>query len=122
MQLPLNLFPRDDQLNLTRPLIRYHGGKWQIAPWIISNFPDHRVYVEPYGGAASVLLQKPRADAEIYNDLDSDMVNLLRVVRSQGDELVRLLELTPFARDEFDRAWEHTDDPLRKLAEPSSAR
>ena len=33
-----------------RPIVRYHGGKWLLAPWIISYFPAHRVYVEPYGG------------------------------------------------------------------------
>ena len=95
---------------ISRALVRYHGGKWQLAHWIISHFPTHRVYVEPYGGAASVLLKKPRAPAEVYNDLDSRMVNLFRVVRDRGADLKRAVELTPFAREEFDLAWEPTDD------------
>ena len=60
----------------TRPLLRWHGGKWILAPWIIGHFPPHRVYVEPFGGAGSVLIRKPRTYAEIWNDLDGHVVNL----------------------------------------------
>jgi DNA adenine methylase len=74
------------------------------------------VYVEPFGGAASVLLRKERAYAEVYNDLDDDVVNLFRVLQNpeQGGALVRLLELTPFARTEFELGWDETDDHVEK--------
>jgi DNA adenine methylase len=107
---------------LSRPLLRYHGGKWRIGKWILSHFPDHKVYVEPFGGGASVLLQKPRAKAEIYNDLDSDVVNLFRVLRDeeQSRQLVSRLSLTPFARGEFEDSLqesdtEHSVERARKL-------
>lgn len=86
---------------IKRPLVRYHGGKFLLAPWIISHFPRHRVYVEAFGGGGSVLLRKQRAYSEVYNDLDGDIVNLFRVVREQGDDLRMALELTPFAREEY---------------------
>jgi DNA adenine methylase len=70
--------------------------------------------VEPFGGGASVLLRKPAAYAEVYNDLDRRLVALFRVLRDreQAAELIRLLELTPFAREEFHLAYEETEDPV----------
>ena len=53
----------------TRPILRYHGGKWKLADWIIGNIPNHRIYVEPFGGAASVLLKKPRSYAVPVNQV-----------------------------------------------------
>lgn len=78
-----------------------------LAPWIISHFPNHKVYVEPFGGAASVLMQKPRSYAEVYNDLDGEIVSLFKILRdeAQSQELRRRLDLTPFAREEFDSAY-----------------
>lgn len=61
-----------------RPLIRYHGGEWRLAPCILQHLQPHRCYVEPFGGAADVLLQKPRAYAEVYNDSVGASGNLLR--------------------------------------------
>lgn len=76
--------------------------------------PRHDVYTEAFGGGASAMLRKPRARAEVYNDLDGTIVHLFRVLqdRDQARELVRLLMLTPFARAEFDAAYEPTDDPV----------
>lgn len=97
-----------------RPIVRYHGGKWKLAPWIIEHLPPHRVYVEPFGGGGSVLLQKPRSYAEVYNDLDGEMVNLFMVVRDRGAELARLVELTPFARAEYLGSFPESDDPVEQ--------
>lgn len=98
----------------TRPIMRYHGGKWRLAKWLISHFPAHRIYVEPFGGAASVLLQKERCYAEVYNDLDGEIVNVFRVMQSPElrDRLIEMLRFTPYARAEFALAWEKTADQV----------
>lgn len=100
-----------------RPVLRYPGGKWRLAPWVISHFPAHDVYVEPFCGGASVLLRKPRArHGEVINDLDGDVVNLFRVLRDKtlAMELKGGMELTPFAREEFISALSPSDDPVER--------
>lgn len=97
-----------------RPLIRYHGGKWKLSDWIIANLPEHRVYVEPFSGAASVLLKKPRSTVEVINDKCSEITNLFSVVRDRGVELQQKLELTPYSRDEFDLSYLPADDPMER--------
>lgn len=103
---------------MQRPVIRYHGGKFgsggSVARRIAGLFPPHRVYVEPFGGAASVLMQKPRSYAEIYNDRYDGVVNVFRVLRDPeaSAELERRLRLTPFARAEFEQCTAADIDDL----------
>lgn len=98
------------------PALRYHGAKFRLAPWVMQFFPEHKAYVEPFGGAAGVLLQKPRAYAEVYNDLDDDIANFFRVLRdsAQAPRLIELLHLTPYARAEFDLAYGECSDPIER--------
>lgn len=105
--------PRDRP---TRPVVRYHGGKWLLAPWIIEHFPEHRTYIEPFGGGGSVLLRKPRSYAEIYNDRWGDIVNVFRVLRDPetSAQLEKQLRLTPFARDEFELSREPSSNPVEQ--------
>lgn len=102
-------------MTVKRPVLRWHGGKWKLAPWIIQHFPQHRTYVEPFGGAGSVLMRKERSYAEVWNDLDEDVVNLFRVLRSpDADELVRRVYLTPFSKADFIAAYGDTDCPIER--------
>lgn len=97
---------------IKHPAIRYHGGKFRLASWIISHFPEHRCYVEPFGGGASVLLKKEASEAEVYNDLDGDVVNLFRVLRNPetAQQLIDACALTPYSRDEFNCAYENSEN------------
>lgn len=107
-------------MTVARPVLRYHGGKFKLARWIISNLPKHRVYVEPFGGGGSVLMQKPRSYAEVYNDLWDTVVNVFQVLRDpeSAAKLEQLLRLTPFSRTEFDKCGEielaEIADPIEK--------
>lgn len=100
------------KLKINRPALRYFGGKWRIAPWIVSNFPTHVSYVEPFCGAASVLLQKTPSKLETINDKDLEVVNFFSVLRNNTDQLIREIELTPYSRYEYWNAYKPTDDPV----------
>lgn len=95
-----------------RPALRYFGGKWRIAPWIISHFPKHTVYCEPFAGSASVLLRKDRSVHEVLNDKDGEVINFFDILRTRTDEFVSAISLTPFSRKELERSYESTDDPF----------
>lgn len=82
----------------------YYGAKGRLAPRIVSMFPDHRVYLEPFFGSGAVLLSKPRAVTEIVNDLDGAIVAFFRCLRDRPEDLERVCALTPYARDEFEAA------------------
>ena len=101
---------------IRRPVLRYHGGKFRLAPKLIEIFPPHRVYTEAFGGGASVLMQKPRCYAEIYNDLDGEVVNVFRVLqdRKKAQRLEELLRVTPFAREEFLLSYQHAKNDVER--------
>lgn len=98
----------------------YPGGKTYLASWLISHFPEHKCYVEVFGGGASVLVNKDESHTEVYNDRDGDLVQFFRVMRDREDELIAWLNRTPYARDqhnEFKEAFyggERPDDPIER--------
>ncbi|QAY80162.1 DNA adenine methylase [Sphingosinicella sp. BN140058] len=99
-----------------REALRYHAGKFQLAHWIIEHLAPHRQYVEPYGGAMSVLLQKEPAEIEIYNDCDSRVVDYFDVLRDHvaAARLRQLLQLTPFHPAELELSGEWHHDPVER--------
>jgi len=101
---------------VTRPPVRWHGAKFLMSRQILPHLPAHRLYTEVFGGGAGVLLHKQRSHAEIYNDLDDDIVNLFRVLQdgASAAKLIDLLRVTPFARAEFEVAYEPTPDPVER--------
>lgn len=97
-----------------RPPVKWHGGKHYLCHWIIGHFASHHTYLEPFGGGASVLLNKPPSQVEVYNDLDERITRLFRVIRDHGDELRRRLILTPYSEIEFESAPVACDDEIEQ--------
>lgn len=68
----------------------------------------------PFAGSGAVFYNKRPGAVETINDLDGDIVNLFRVLRDNPKELKRLLTLTPYSREEYDRSFEPCEDPLER--------
>ncbi len=97
-----------------KPILKYPGAKWKLAKWITSFFPDHEHYIEPYCGSAAVFFAKEPSTHEVLNDLNGSIVNLFRVIRTDGERLVQAIEMTPWAEEEYiacERDYIH-EDPL----------
>ena len=103
-----------EHIKISSPPLRYFGGKWRIAPWIIEHFPRHITYVEPFAGGAGVLFRKPLSQYEIINDVNHELVTFFDVLRSRTDELLEAIALTPLSRYEHRRAHDRNEtlDPL----------
>lgn len=95
-----------------RPLLNYYGGKWNLADWIISHFPEHDRYIEVFGGGISVFLRKEKVKFEVINDVNDRIVNIYKCLRDFSDHLNVLLELTPYSRGEFYDSKNETDNQI----------
>lgn len=95
-------------------ILKYPGAKWKEAKWIISHFPKHKVYCEPFFGSGGIFFNKEPAYIETINDINGDIVNLFRVCRESPQELATAINLTPFARDEFCDCYESVSLPVER--------
>lgn len=98
-----------------KAVLKYPGSKWSIAKWIISFFPDHHSYLEPFFGSGGVLFNKERSHIETVNDLDGNVVNLFEWIKNDPEKLAHEIYYTPYARDVYEHAFSDTPkDSLEK--------
>lgn len=98
------------------PVLKYPGSKWRISEWIISFFPTHHTYIEPFFGSGAILFNKKPSDIETVNDLDENVVNLFTLIRESPEELARRIATTPYSRTEYEQTYaqNETNDQYEK--------
>lgn len=84
----------------------WYGGKYSHLDWLLPLLPTCHHYCEPFGGSGAVLLNRTPSPVETYNDLDGEVVNFFRVLRTSSEDLIKQIALTPFSREEFALACE----------------
>lgn len=95
-------------------VLKYPGAKNRLASWICEYIPKHNVYLEPFAGSLAVLFNKPRCHIETVNDLHGEVVNFFKVLRDKPEELCRLIELTPYSREEYDLSYQESLDDIER--------
>lgn len=88
-----------------KAIAKYPGSKWSLADWIISFFPEHHSYLEPFFGSGAVLFNKQRSNIETVNDLDGNVVNLFECIRTDPEKLAYQIYWTPYAREVYEQAF-----------------
>jgi DNA adenine methylase len=105
---------------MLKPVLKYRGSKWRLAPWIVRHFPaptTYTTYLEPYFGSGAIFFTMPPARHEILNDLSGDVVNLFTVLRDHGQALAALIQMTPWARAEYEASYAASAIPVSSLCD-----
>jgi len=99
--------------------IGWYGGKAHLVRHLLQLIPPHKVYLEVFGGGAALLLSKQPAQLEIYNDIDSNLYNLFRVIRDEKlfPIFLHKVKWTLYSREEWRRArksYRYANNPVEK--------
>lgn len=101
-----------------KPILKYPGAKWSIANWVISYFPKHHSYLEPFFGSGGVFFRKEPSNIETINDLDGEVVNLFECIKSDPEKLARNVYFTPYSLQVYNATYskEVPEDPFERAA------
>jgi DNA adenine methylase len=109
---------RQKSQRLRSPIV-WFGGKGMMVAKLLPLIPPHRIYVEAFGGGASLLIAREPSEIEVYNDLNSGLVNFFRVLRDvkKFGTFERKANLMPYSREEFDhckQTWATEQDAIER--------
>src|SRR3990167_5671497 len=98
----INISMNNRATKILRSPIPWFGGKGKFVHKLLPCIPSHKIYCEVFGGGASLLFAKFPSQNEIYNDIDGRLINFYRILRDpiKFKKLYKLLQLTPYSREE----------------------
>lgn len=88
----------------TKAPFGYYGAKLRLSKQIVQLLPPHNAWVEGFCGSAALTFAKKPAPIEVINDLDGEVVNLFKQLRTNSEALCKVISLTPYSRQEFEAA------------------
>ncbi|WP_378182078.1 DNA (cytosine-5-)-methyltransferase [Aquimarina sp. SS2-1] len=106
--------PLDGFGKIGKTPVSYYGGKQNLTKRILSLFPEHNLYCEPFVGGAAVFFAKKPSPVEVINDLDGKVVNFYRVCKLQFTKLQKMIQSTPHSRKLHTEAKAILQNPKEK--------
>ncbi len=84
--------------------ISYYGGKQTLLRHILPLIPEHNVYTEAFAGGAALYFAKDPVDVEVINDINGNLVNFYRILKSEFNSLKKRIDGTLHSREEHEYA------------------
>lgn len=84
-----------------KPLVAWAGGKRRLLKYLLPLIPKHACYVEGVGGGGAMLFGKEPSKVEVFNDINGELINLMRQVKFHSPEMLRELSFVPNSRELF---------------------
>lgn len=92
--------------------ITYYGGKQTLVKYLLPLIPHHKMYCEPFFGGGAVFFAKPKSEVEVINDINGEIVNFFKVIKTKFAQLQTEIKSTLHSRELYKNAmvvYEHPD-------------
>ena len=93
--------------------ITYYGGKQTLLKYLLPLIPQHRLYCEPFFGGGAVFFAKPKSEVEVINDINNEVINFYKVIKTKFPELQKEIQSTLHSRELYKRAMEIYNNPTK---------
>lgn len=91
--------------------ITYYGGKQTLLKYSLPLIPQHRMYCEPFFGGGAVFFAKRKSDVEVINDINGEVINFYKVIKTKFSELQKEIQSTLHSRELYKKAMEIYKNP-----------
>ena len=91
--------------------ITYYGGKQTLLKYLLPLIPQHRMYCEPFFGGGAVFFAKRKSDVEVINDINGEVINFYKVIKTKFSELQKEIQSTLHSRELYKKAMEIYKNP-----------
>lgn len=98
-------------MNVLRTPITYYGGKQTLLKHLLAMIPEHRMYCEPFFGGGALFFAKHKAEVEIINDLNGEVINFFKVLKSKFPALQKEIQATLHSRELYKKAMKIYNHP-----------